>query len=172
MGEWSPSCIEGEGCSCLLLLSVCMSPATWVLQVQWDCLISGQDKELFALNTPDFAAVVSSWEIGMSVSPATERRGMWCGHRSDKCPSPGGFCVTQPPWLFYCHCFVGRRAGRDMEILSGAFCCPKMEPTCSKLRFGAAQHRMGSAALTSAACATPTRPCWAPSLQCRWLLLR
>lgn len=40
------------------------------------CFISGQNKELFALNTPDFAAVVSSWQIGMSVSPVTEGRWM------------------------------------------------------------------------------------------------
>lgn len=63
------------------------------------------------------------------------------------------------------------RAGRDLEILSSAFCCPKLESTCSKICLGAAQHRMGSAALTSTACPTPSRPCWTPPLQCRAFLL-
>lgn len=59
-----------------------------------------------------------------------------------------------------------------MEILSSACHCPKMESTCSKICFGATQHRMGSAALTSSACPAPTRPCWTHPLQCRRMLLR
>lgn len=90
---------------------------------------------------------------------------------SDKCPSPSSFCVTRPSWLFQCQFFIGRRAGRDMEILSSVLCCPKMESTCSKICFGAAQHRMNSAAVTSTVCPPPTRPCWTPPLQCRALLL-